>query len=385
MRPIRYRALLGALALVALAACTTAPRAPRGMRALWVTRWDYRTAEDVQAIVESSHAAGFDTLLFQVRGEATAFYRSAIEPWAAELGGRDPGFDPLALAAAEAHARGMALHAWVNVVPAVFGLDPPRDPAHVWNAHPEWLWVDQHGARQPLCDGFYASLNPCLPEVRAYLAAVAGEIATRYPIDGLHLDYLRFPNEPPAVPRGADLDYPRDERTLALFRAATGREPDEDRPAWDRWRTAQVTRLLREIRARLDRDAPGVLLSAAVGADPVLARGHFQDVEAWLREDLLDLVFPMHYTADPALFSARLAEWAARPASARVVLGLMAGGAPPEARRAQLLAAAPLFPDRALFAYHLLFDSRNTVLAAQGEEESRVRARRREILLPAFE
>jgi len=66
-----------------------------GVRAVWVTRWDYETREDVSRIMEDCADAGFDTVLFQVRGNGTAFYDSAIEPWAEELGGKHPGFDPL--------------------------------------------------------------------------------------------------------------------------------------------------------------------------------------------------------------------------------------------------------------------------------------------------
>src|SRR5687767_13170041 len=78
----------------------------RDERALWITRFDYKTREDVVRAIENAKAAGFDTVLFQVRGNATAFYRSQLEPWAAELGGADPGFDPLEVAIEAAHERG---------------------------------------------------------------------------------------------------------------------------------------------------------------------------------------------------------------------------------------------------------------------------------------
>ena len=383
---LRLGFLIATLAVhVLVSSCAGTTRASDEMRAVWITRWDYRTADDVRELVRNCDEAGFNTLLFQVRGNATAFYRSSFEPWAAELGGQDPGFDPLALAVELAHARGMELHAWVNVVPAVFGTEPPRDPRHVWNAHPEWLWYDQYGERQALSEGFYASLNPCLPEVRGYLVRVLSEIAVRYPVDGLHLDYIRFPNEHPAVPRGSGLDYPRDAPTLALFRAETGRTPDEDPRAWNRWRMEQVTRLLRELRVELDRVAPRVVLGAAVGAEPEIAAGHFQDVEGWLREGLLDLVFPMNYTVDEARFTRRLEDWGTRAHQARVVMGIMASGEPVSQRCDQLREARRHGFDRAVFGYHVLFDSRNAVLTAQTARESEERATRRGALLPALD
>ena len=70
----------------------------QAIKAVWVTRWDYKSASDITAIMDTCRGAGFNTVLFQVRGNGTAFYRSTLEPWADELGGRDPGFDPLAVA-----------------------------------------------------------------------------------------------------------------------------------------------------------------------------------------------------------------------------------------------------------------------------------------------
>ena len=171
------------------------------IRAIWVTRWDYKTPGDIARVMDNCKVAGFNTVLFQVRGNGTAFYRSRIEPWADELGGRDPGFDPLAIAIEEAHRRGLSLHAWVNVIPGWRGDTPPTNPRQRYNAHADWFWRDAAGRRQPL--GWYVSLNPCYPKVRRYLTAVMQEIVANYPVDGLHLDYIRFPNEwNDSYPRG---------------------------------------------------------------------------------------------------------------------------------------------------------------------------------------
>ena len=169
---------LAATAALVLPACETSNsmRMPSGLpgarsveRAMWVTRFDYETPHDVEKIMESCKLAGMNTVLFQVRGNATASYRSADEPWSERFGWVDPGFDPLATAIEAAHARGLALKAWVNVVPAWWGTTAPTDPKHVWNAHKDWLWYDQNGKLQPFSDKFYVSVNPCLPEVRKYI------------------------------------------------------------------------------------------------------------------------------------------------------------------------------------------------------------------------
>ncbi|UCD29966.1 MAG: family 10 glycosylhydrolase, partial [Planctomycetota bacterium] len=233
---------------------------------------------------------------------------SSIEPFAYEYGG-DRGFDPLEVACREAHKRGMALHAWVSVMPAWRGEGPPRDSRQLYNAHPEWFWYDQKGRRQPLLQrgkAWYVSLNPCLPEVRSHLVKVFEEIVQKYPVDGLHLDYIRFPSE--ISPKGSD--YPYDRKTLALYKKATGKSPQQDRTRWIRWRTEQVTQLVREIRGMMRRIRPKTKLTAACGADfDRYRRDHFQDGPIWLRGNLVDLVFVMNYCKDVETFRQRQEAW----------------------------------------------------------------------------
>lgn len=275
-------------------------------RAIWVVRQAYQSPQQIASLMEQCRQAGLNTVLFQVRGEGTAFYRSSYEPWAMEYQGRDPGFDPLAVACREAHRRGLALHAWVNVMPAWRGERPPADPRQLYNARPGWFWYDQSGRRQPL--GWYVSLNPCLPEVRQYLVSIMAEIATKYPVDGIHLDYIRFPND--RAPKGSD--YPHDARTVSLYQAATGKRPQADRAAWTSWRTQQVTQLVREIRGMLRSRAADVKLTAACVPDMDEARRHrFQDAPTWAREGLIDAAFVMNYTADGRVFRRRQEAWRA--------------------------------------------------------------------------
>lgn len=327
-------------------------------RALWATRWDYKTESDVRSIVANAADAGFDTLFFQVRGNASAFYRSSFEPWAEELGGADPGFDPLAIAIEEAHTHGIALHAWVNVVPAWWGGAPPKNPAHVYHQHPEWLWYDQNGARQPLQERFYVSLNPCLPEVRYYIVSVFADLLARYAVDGLHMDYVRYPCEPPVIPSGSGLDYPRDARTVALYEREVGKAPDADKAAWTKWRNDQLTLLVRAIRAMQREVRPNAVLSAAVGPDPEHHYAkYFQDARRWAGDGLVDLFVPMNYTKDNALFGTRLKTWRGVKGAHRLVMGLQIHDQELAVDRARFELALEKCDGYSLFAYSTLFDS----------------------------
>ncbi len=373
--------LLAAGLLHGAAPARSAPHEPT--RALWVTRFDYRTQADVERVVSDAASAGINTLVFQVRGNATALYKSPFEPWAEQFDFKDPGFDPLEVALRAARARGIALHAWVNVMPAWWGTKPPADKRQVWHTKPEWMWYDQHGKRQELCERFYVSLNPCLPEVRAYLADVMRDIAERYAVDGLHLDYIRFPNEAPATPKGSGADYPRDARTVALFRQETGKDPAKDRAAWDRWRAEQVTHLVRGIRKAVKGARGTVELSAAVGPAPEKSAGtYFQDSRAWLAEGLLDAVYPMNYAADLATFEQRCQVWREIAGDARVVMGIMLGGKDVAAHRDQLALAQRMFPGWCLFAYAKVWDSPGDALESQSEAARKERAELRKALVP---
>jgi len=296
------------------------------LRAIWVTRYDYRSPADIAKIMENCRSVGLNAVLFQVRGNGTAFYRSSLEPWAEELGGRDPGYDPLAVAIQEAHARNIELHAWVNVMPGWRGPNPPADPRQLYNSHPEWFWYDQNGRRQPLVQsyrgkstGWYVSVNPCLPEVRQYLVDVMREVVENYEIEGLHIDYIRFPND--ATPRG--VDYPRDPQTLSLYRQATGLKPESNPTAWARWRTDQVSAIVRDTRAMMRRVRPHAKLSASVGPDPALfKRDHYQDGGTWAANNWVDYLMPMNYTAYEDLFIDRVNAWHRCSHGKPVVVGI---------------------------------------------------------------
>lgn len=380
---------LSLLACVALTGCHGRSRwgmfgKPYGqeqIRAIWVTRWDYKSAADISKVMDNCKAAGFNTVLFQVRGAGTVAYRSKIEPWAEEFGGRDPGFDPLAVACKEAQRRGMELHAWVNVLPAYRGKEPPANPRQLYNAHADWFLRDATERRQPL--GWYNSLNPCYPEVRRYLTDVMHEITANYPVDGLHLDYARFPIEHVDSYGGSAVpDYPRDRKTLALFRRATGKSPDQAPGAWVAWRTECMTQTVRDIRKMMLKTKPKAALTAAVGPVPDEHRHrYYQDAPRWIQEGLVDAVYPMNYAEDMRVYSTRTASWAATSGRVPVVTGIMFDKRDAGTVLAQVQEASRRGTHFAAFAYNSLFErlDRSGRPIMDGQSASRA-ALRREVI-----
>jgi uncharacterized lipoprotein YddW (UPF0748 family) len=292
---------------------------PSAVKAVWVARFHYHFPDDIRTIMRNCAQDGLNTVLWQVRGEGTVLYPSRIEPWSAEFAYRDPGFDPLQIAVEEAHRQGLRIEAWVNVMPGWKGPEPPPIRSQLWHAHPEWFLHDANGQRQPL-GGFYAILNPCLPDVRRYLASVVEEIVTNYEVDGVHLDYVRYAWE--TTPNARNL-YPRDPTTLSIYRQQTGKHPDDDPRAWDDWRADQLTRLVGEIRDRINHCRQGATLTAAVWSNPQIGyRDYFQNALAWARAGTVDAVMPMAYTAQVDDFERYIGAYHTAAPTRRIIPGL---------------------------------------------------------------
>ncbi|GAB4383587.1 MAG: glycoside hydrolase family 10 protein [Phycisphaerales bacterium] len=334
------------------------------IRGLWITRWDYRTPTDVTEAIERAASLGVTDVFWQVRGQADAFYRSAIEPWGEELladlppGTRDPGFDPLALAVVQAHLHGMRLHAWVNIMPLWKGKEPPKAKDHLFYTHPEWRLFDDSGHPQPLND-HYVIVNPVLEEVQDYIVRVVADIVERYAIDGVHLDYIRFVSEN----MDANNVYPADPRSISLFTRATGRKAlttDDDHRAFRAWKRNRITALVRRIGTEAVGKRPGLLYTAAVWRDPTIAQVQYlQDAALWAKEGTLDLLMPMIYTDDDSMFRADYQAWVSAVGADRVVpgLGVYKHKTPDQTIRQIEIASSPA--GYALFAYASLFDSAN--------------------------
>ena len=310
-----------------------APPAAEEVRAVWVVRQSLSSPDAVREVVAQAAAGGFNTLIVQVRGRGDALYRSALEPRPEFLDGQ-PDFDPLQLVLDEAHARGMAVHAWVNAYLVWGPVDLPRHPGHLVNANPEWLavpyalgrelyhvdprdpsyarrLVDYSAANIEVVEGLYTS--PSHPGVQERLHAVWMELAAGYDLDGIHHDYIRFAT--------SAFDYSR--TTLERFqvwvkpRIAAHRHdalltaarddpyafaealPDQ----WDRFRRDSVSDLVRRVHLDVKERRPELVVSAAVLPEwRAAARWNLQAWTSWLAAGTLDVAVPMAYTRDTEEF-----------------------------------------------------------------------------------
>jgi uncharacterized lipoprotein YddW (UPF0748 family) len=267
-------------------------------RGVWVTRWNYSSAADVQSIVDNLAAGGFNQMYFQVRGTADAYYQSSVEPWASGLSGvlgRDPGWDPLQTAIDLGHAAGLQVHAWINTFPCWnCGAALPQSEGipHVLESHPEWVAADSNGVSMIGCTDGYISLSPGIPGVREHIRLVAEDIFRNYDVDGIHLDYIRYP--------GAQ--YSHDATSEAAFAEAQIQDPGL---SWEDWQRRQVNLTVEGVFETLMAERPDAALSAAVwfirqnvwGWSAVSEGYHqyYQDPWAWTQGGYIDAVAPMIY------------------------------------------------------------------------------------------
>lgn len=385
---MRPAALAAILILAAFARGNGAPTpSPSEVRALWVVRTTLATPESVVAMVDAARQSGFNTLLVQVRGRGDAYYRSRVEPPARVLSGQSEDFDPLALVVSRAKASGLAVHAWVNVNLVADASDLPASDRHVVRRHPEWLMVPRELARDlqripPRSPAYLARLaswtraqsasveglyvSPIHDGAADYVDEVVRDLVSRYPLDGLHLDYVRYPGPAFDYSRGSleafkhemDRRVSKGERKdLAQALKADVLAYTERFPAdWQAFRRTRLDAVLRRLRATVKSVRPDALLSAAVVPDEATAAGgRGQDWPGWLREGLLDVVCPMVYTTEASVFESQVVRARTLAARAQLWAGIGAYRLSPEQTVGHIDAARDAGADGVvLFSYDSL-------------------------------
>lgn len=147
--------------------------------------------EELIDILDKLKAANFNTVLFQTRTRGDVLYPSAIEPFNSILTGKtggNPGYDPLAFAIEECHKRGMECHAWMVTIPL-------GNKKHVASLGSQSVTKRMKEICVPYKREYF--LNPGHPATKEYLMKLVREVVSGYDVDGVHFDYLRYPENAP--------------------------------------------------------------------------------------------------------------------------------------------------------------------------------------------
>jgi uncharacterized lipoprotein YddW (UPF0748 family) len=293
-------------------------------RALWVSRFDWGSPPlqraKLEALIHRAADSGFNVILFQVRATGDAYYTPGLEPWSYRLTGmssanlgRNPGWDPLAVAVEVSHARGMQLHAYINMystwecgrgVPphtapehsfwslADYWPDPPHyDPG--WRVHTtvaDGSMPMSEAPGEPVPCNEYVWASPGVERVNLHNIAVARDIAARYAVDGIHMDRVRYPGR----------QFSTDPETLTQLEACS---PPVKR---DDWQRDNLTRWIARLSGEVKAARPNTTVSAAVWftykKTPAMnfptSQGfydYYQDSHCWLETGAVDVIAPMIY------------------------------------------------------------------------------------------
>lgn len=298
-------ALFMATRVFALSAISNYPKYET--RAVWLTTiggldWPHsysqsaRSAErqkrELTDILDRLYDANINTVLLQTRVRATTIYPSAIEPWDGCLSGipgKSPSYDALQFAIDECHKRGMEIHVWIVAM-----------PIGKWNGYGCKSLRDSHSqiVRRIGNEGY---LNPENQETAGYIASICGEIAKNYDIDGIHLDYIRYP-----------------ETWKINISKAQARE--------------NITRIVKAVNKEVKSLKHWVKLSCSpIGKFDDLTRywsrdwnaysRTCQDAQGWINDGLMDMLFPMMYFRGNQFFPFAM-DWTEHSQGKDIVAGL---------------------------------------------------------------
>ena len=262
--------------LLALVLSTKAGNPKHEVRAVWLTTiggidWphSYSTAtqqRELIDILDQLQQAGINMVMIQTRVRATTIFPTTTEPWDGCITGRPgigPSYDPLQFCIDECHRRGMECHAWIVTI-----------PVGKWNG----LGCKQLRQKYPALIkkiGEEGYMDPEKPETGDYLAKFCAEVTRKYDVDGIHLDYIRYP-----------------ETWKIKVSKNQGRQ--------------YITDIVRKINRAVKPLKPWIKLSCSpIGKYDDLTRYRSngwnanttvcQDAQGWLRDGLMDALFPMMY------------------------------------------------------------------------------------------
>ena len=241
-----------------------------------------RQKAELISILDNYQKANINTVIFQTRVRAAVLYPSHIEPWELSLtgvAGKDPGYDPLAFCIDECHKRGMELHAWVVCIP----IGTKERQAKYGSAS----LVKQHPDLVKTAKGGEMFMKPGNPQTAEYIATICKEIVENYDVDGISLDYIRYPE--------SIFNYSDDE----LYPRSSTQSKAE-------WKRENITRIVKCVHDTVKPIKPWVKLSSSpIGKYRNTSRysaggwnGYdavWQDPVLWLEKHYQDMLFPMMY------------------------------------------------------------------------------------------
>jgi uncharacterized lipoprotein YddW (UPF0748 family) len=280
------------------------PHAMKEFRAAWVAtvaniNWPSKPGLPVEqqkqeaiALLDFLQQHNFNAVIFQVRPQADALYKSDLEPWSYFLTGRQgsaPGqdYDPLDFWTEAAHDRGIELHVWLNPYRAHHPSgDSIISERSIVKTNPELVVHLKEG---------YWWMDPSLKEVQDRTTNVVMDLVKRYDIDGVHFDDYFYPY--PSY--NGNQDFP-DSASWTNYRNNGGKLSRGD------WRRKSVNDLIERIYKEIKSTKPFVKFGVSPfgiwrPGNPQSISGFDQynelyaDAKLWLNKGWVDYFVPQLY------------------------------------------------------------------------------------------
>jgi len=279
---------------------------------IWVTRENIVSPQKIDFVLDIASRYGFNNIFVQIRGRGDAFYSSTFVPQWPELKKGSQAFDPLEYIIECAHRRNIKVHTWFNIFLLWSAPYLPEDSKHLYYKHQEWfskpssperMWLPER--RISGIDGIY--LSPGHEEVQLYLIGVIAEVLRKYKVDGVHMDYIRYPD--------SDYGYNEVMRKHFYYRflvdplelvnsgsdviAEKGKsEYNNLQREWRLFRMQSISKFVERVSSLVQGMRDDILLTAAVKPQLEDARNrYYQDWFTWLINGWIDCIVPMNYTS----------------------------------------------------------------------------------------
>lgn len=305
---------LAAAGMIVAASPTTADEVTEQWRGYWVDAFHdgIYTPQQVSALVTDAAELNANALIVQIARRYDCFCNRALYPRTDAAIAPAP-YDPLDEVIDQAHAAGIEVHAWINVGTMWNSTTPHSSPDHAFNQHgpsatgaDRWLNKRVDGAELM---GANAYIDPANPAAVDYIVEAISSIVREYDVDGINLDYIRYPDFNAAIGQN---DWGYSEVSLARFHSATGRSdvPAPTDQQFSDWRRDQISSLVRKMylsvyaidsQVRLTNDAITYSYGPQTMGGWEQTRPYaevMQDWKGWLDEGIIDTVIAMNYKRD---------------------------------------------------------------------------------------
>ena len=285
------------------------------IRAMWVPIWEITTPEKADKVIDDLNKNNINQFLVQIRYRGDAaytpnrvsnFYKNNEKQYHAI---EDSLFDPLDYILTNNKNPKLEIHAWVTTFVITGHKLENLHPEHIYFTNPEWITCDFSQEMMNYETYMGAYLDPGIPQVQEYTKNVILDLVSNYKIDGIHLDYIRYPDSNYGFSQLALEAYKRDVKF-------------QDADAWKQWKEDQITNFVKNIYLNVKKIAPKTQVTAAVISNLDEAERFSQNWIKWLQEGYLDKAYLMEYSTSTSTIEKHLTFLSNYDLNDKIVVGL---------------------------------------------------------------